>query len=108
MGGDIAAWCALQGMQVGSQDRDAKFIAPAIKRAATLYKRKLKRPRLVTNVMDRLLPDINGYNISKADIIIEAIVENLRSKKACFRTLKLKSKMMPFWQPIPPAYHWSY
>ncbi len=92
MGGDIAAWCALQGMQVGSQDRDAKFIAPAIKRAATLYKRKLKRPRLVTNVMDRLLPDINGYNISKADIIIEAIVENLEIKKGLFQDLETKIK----------------
>ncbi len=38
MGGDIAAWCALRGLTVTLQDREAKFIAPAIKRAANLLK----------------------------------------------------------------------
>ncbi len=92
MGGDIAAWCALQGMQVGLQDREARFIAPAIKRAASLYKRRLKLPRLVTNVMDRLVPDINGYNLKKADAIIEAIVENTEIKKGLFQELQDKVK----------------
>ena len=34
MGGDIAAWCALQGMTVTLQDREPRFITPALKRAA--------------------------------------------------------------------------
>ncbi|NNE38860.1 MAG: crotonase, partial [Gammaproteobacteria bacterium] len=92
MGGDIAAWCALQGMHVGLQDREAKFIAPAIKRAAKLYKRRLKLPRLVTNVMDRLVPDIHGHNLKKADVIIEAIVENVDIKKGLFQELQDKVK----------------
>jgi 3-hydroxyacyl-CoA dehydrogenase / enoyl-CoA hydratase / 3-hydroxybutyryl-CoA epimerase len=92
MGGDIAAWCALQGMQVGLQDREPKFIAPAIQRASKLYKRKLKHPRLVRGVMDRLLPDLNGYNLNKADVVIEAIVENAEIKKELFQDLESKLK----------------
>jgi len=33
MGGDIAAWCILQGMDVSLQDRELKYIEPALKRA---------------------------------------------------------------------------
>ena len=36
MGGDIAAWCALRGMQVSLQDRNAEAIAPAIKTRARI------------------------------------------------------------------------
>ena len=39
MGGDIAAWCAYKGLTVTLQDQDMARIAPAIKRAATLYAR---------------------------------------------------------------------
>ena len=33
MGGDIAAWCAQRGLNVTLQDRELKFIEPAMKRA---------------------------------------------------------------------------
>lgn len=92
MGGDIAAWCALKGMTVTLQDREPKFIAPAIKRAYKLYKEKLKEPHLIQQAMDRLIPDPNGYGIAKADIIIEAIVENLAAKQELFKMLESKAK----------------
>jgi len=92
MGGDIAAWCALQGMRVTLQDREAKFIAPAIKRAYVLFKEKLKEPYLVQKAMDRLLPDIAGLGISRADVIIEAIYENLPAKQALFKSLESQAK----------------
>ncbi len=92
MGGDIAAWCALQGMRVTLQDREAKYIAPAIKRAAILFKEKLKEPHLVQKAMDRLVPDIEGYGISHADIIIEAIYENLAAKQALFKSVEMLAK----------------
>lgn len=92
MGGDIAAWCALRGMRVTLQDRDAKFIAPAIKRAYALFKEKLKEPNLVTQAMDRLIPDVQGLGIPKADIIIEAIYEDLKAKQALFKSIELEAK----------------
>lgn len=92
MGGDIAAWCAMQGLKVTLQDREAKFIAPAIKRAYQLFKEKLKEPHLIQKAMDRLVPDINGYGIPHADIIIEAIFENLSAKQALFKDLETQAK----------------
>lgn len=92
MGGDIAAWCALQGFKVTLQDREPKFIAPAIKRAYELFKDKLKENYLVQRAMDRLLPDVHGYGIPHADVIIEAIFEDLPTKQALFRSLEEKAK----------------
>ncbi len=89
MGGDIAAWCALQGLSVTLQDREAKYIAPAIKRAHSLFKKRLKKPRLVQNAIDRLMPDINGKTgLKRADVVIEAIFENIEAKQNLFRDIE--------------------
>lgn len=92
MGGDIAAWCALQGMRVTLQDQKIEQIAPAIKRAEKLYKKKLKKPLLIRAVMDRLIPDVAGNGIKNADIIIEAIFENLEVKQKVFVDVEKKAK----------------
>lgn len=92
MGGDIAAWCALQGMTVTLQDREMKFIAPAIARAAKLYKKKLKLPRLIQAAMDRLMPDVDGTGVKKADVIIEAIFENKEAKQKLYQELEPQMK----------------
>lgn len=92
MGGDIAAWCALQGLTVTLQDREPKFIAPAILRAHKLFKRKLKKPRLITAAMDRLVPDHKGLGVTRADVIIEAIVENAEAKIGLFKDLEARAK----------------
>lgn len=88
MGGDIAAWCALKGMRVTLQDRSPEFIAPAIKRAYSLFQKKLKVPRLVQAAMDRLIPDIEGKGVVEADIVIEAISENLGIKQAYYQMIE--------------------
>ncbi len=92
MGGDIAAWCALRGLNVTLQDREPKFIAPAIKRAYDLYKKKLKTPRAIQQALDRLMPDPKGLGVAKADVIIEAIFENLNAKQELFKTLEKTAK----------------
>ena len=49
MGGDIAAWCAGQGLRVSLADMKAEPIAGAVKRAAELYGKIIrKRPRCAT------------------------------------------------------------
>lgn len=92
MGGDIAAWCALRGMTVSLQDREPKFIAPVIKRARKLYEKKLRDPRLVQAALDRLMPDVEGSGVARADVVIEAIFEDADAKKALFRTLEPQMK----------------
>ena len=84
MGGDIAAWSALHGVTVTLQDLTPDRIAPAIKRAAELYKRRLKQPHLVQAALDRLIPDVAGAGVAKADLIIEAIVENADVKRKVY------------------------
>lgn len=92
MGGDIAAWCALKGLTVTLQDRNLEAIAPAIARAYKLFKKKLKKTRLVQAAMDRLIPDIHGNGIKRADVIIEAIFENLEAKQTLFKNLEQQAK----------------
>jgi len=88
MGGDIAAWCAFKGMTVTLQDREPKFIAPAIKRAHALFKKRLKVPHLVQAAKDRLIPDHKGLGVKNADVVIEAIIENKEAKKALFNQIE--------------------
>jgi len=88
MGGDIAAWCAFKGMTVTLQDREPKFIAPAIKRAHALFKKRLKVPYLVQAAKDRLIPDQQGLGVKNADVIIEAIIENKQAKQDLFSQIE--------------------
>lgn len=88
MGGDIAAWCALRGMRVTLQDRTPEMIAPAMKRAAKLFREKLKEPSAVQKAWDSLIPDVAGKGVAHADVIIEAIFEDLSAKQALFKQLE--------------------
>ncbi|MGD8631277.1 MAG: enoyl-CoA hydratase-related protein, partial [Gammaproteobacteria bacterium] len=92
MGGDIAAWCALRGFRVTLQDQAPERIAPAIKRAHALFQRKLKLPNRITAAMDRLMPDHKGYGVNKADIVIEAIFEDVDVKRSLYREIEPRMK----------------
>jgi 3-hydroxyacyl-CoA dehydrogenase/enoyl-CoA hydratase/3-hydroxybutyryl-CoA epimerase len=92
MGGDIAAWCALRGLNVTLQDREAKYIGPAIGRAHALFQKKLRKPHLVQAAADRLMADVAGTGVTSADVIIEAIFENTEAKQALYQTLEPRMK----------------
>jgi len=92
MGGDIAAWCALRGFHVTLQDQAPERIAPAIRRAYTLFRRKLKLSNKVTAAMDRLQPDHKGYGVTRADIVIEAIFEDADVKRSLYRDIEPRMK----------------
>jgi 3-hydroxyacyl-CoA dehydrogenase/enoyl-CoA hydratase/3-hydroxybutyryl-CoA epimerase len=92
MGGDIAAWCALQGLSVTVQDREEKFLEPAFRRAETLFRKRLKAPGTAREAETRMTRDIEGSGIATADLIIEAIVEDLEIKRSLFRSIEAKSR----------------
>ncbi|MCA1938312.1 MAG: enoyl-CoA hydratase/isomerase family protein [Dechloromonas sp.] len=92
MGGDIAAWCALRGLTVTLQDQSVERIAPAIKRAHALFKKKLRDPLRARAAFDRLIPDPAGAGAARADVVIEAIFENVEAKHALFRSLEPRLK----------------
>ena len=92
MGGDIAAWCALKGFTVTLQDLDHARIAPSIKRAAEMFKKRLKAAHLIQAAMDRLIPDVTGDGVTHCDLVIEAIVENAEIKKKLYAQIEPKLK----------------
>ena len=92
MGGDIAAWCALRGLTVTLQDQNAERLAPAIGRAAKLFSDRLRDPLRVRDALDRLIPDVAGDGAVHADVIVEAIFENLEAKQKLFIELERKAK----------------
>jgi len=92
MGGDIAAWGALRGLTVTLQDQDISRIAPAMGRAGALFKKRLRDPLLHRAAMDRLIPDTTGEGIQHADVVIEAIFENLQAKHALLQQIEPRLK----------------
>jgi 3-hydroxyacyl-CoA dehydrogenase/enoyl-CoA hydratase/3-hydroxybutyryl-CoA epimerase len=88
MGGDIAAWAAFKGFEVTLQDREMKFIQPALDRARTLYEKKLKSADKVEAAMQRLRADVDGSGVAAADLAIEAIYENAEAKEALYATIE--------------------
>src|SRR5689334_4791100 len=92
MGGDIAAICAMRGLAVTLQDTAPERIAPAVKRAAELFKRRLRDELRVRDALDRLVPDVAGDGARHADVVIEAIFENLDAKRALFARLEAMAK----------------
>ncbi|MEK7737254.1 MAG: 3-hydroxyacyl-CoA dehydrogenase NAD-binding domain-containing protein, partial [Pseudomonadota bacterium] len=92
MGGDIAAWCALRGMTVTLQDQTIERIAPAIARAAKLFEKKLRDQKAARFVLDRIIPDPQGNGVRQADVVIEAIFENLDAKRQLFAAIEAQAK----------------
>jgi 3-hydroxyacyl-CoA dehydrogenase/enoyl-CoA hydratase/3-hydroxybutyryl-CoA epimerase len=93
MGGDIASWCAIQGYNVTVQDQDPAQLAQTFKRAQASFKKKYKRDRrAIVAAGDRLMPDHKGYGVSQADIIIEAIFENVDVKRELYQTIEPRMK----------------
>ncbi len=85
MGGDIAAWCALRGLDVTLQDREEQYVAPALERAERLFEKRIRDAEERSAAKSRLRPDVPGDGVAGADLIIEAIFEDLDAKQALYR-----------------------
>jgi 3-hydroxyacyl-CoA dehydrogenase/enoyl-CoA hydratase/3-hydroxybutyryl-CoA epimerase len=92
MGGDIAAWCALRGLNVTLQDREQKYIDPAMARAQKLFGKRVRDDAKRAATSERLRSDISGDGVADADLIIEAIYENLEAKRELYKALQAKMK----------------
>ncbi|OKO82909.1 fatty-acid oxidation protein subunit alpha [Bradyrhizobium sp. NAS80.1] len=92
MGGDIAAWCAGQGLRVSLADMKAEPIAGAVNRAAELYGKIIRKPTEVRDALDRLIPELDGEGVRNADLIIEAVPEKLELKRKVYAGLEPQMK----------------
>ncbi|HCA90669.1 MAG TPA: crotonase, partial [Alphaproteobacteria bacterium] len=92
MGGDIAAVAAMSGFDVTLQDLSEEAITGAMARARTLYERRLKDPAKVDAVLARLSADPKGDGLATADLMIEAVAENLDIKRRVFADAEVRMK----------------
>jgi 3-hydroxyacyl-CoA dehydrogenase / enoyl-CoA hydratase / 3-hydroxybutyryl-CoA epimerase len=92
MGGDIAAWCAHQGMRVTLADMKPEPIAGAMKRAADLFGKIMRKRTDIRDALDRLMPDMDGEGVRNADLIIEAVPEKLELKQKVYAGLEPRMK----------------
>jgi 3-hydroxyacyl-CoA dehydrogenase/enoyl-CoA hydratase/3-hydroxybutyryl-CoA epimerase len=93
MGGDIAAWCAFKGFDVTLEDREEKYIKPALERARKLYEKKFRGDTMkVEETMRRLQMDVESKGSAKADVVIEAIFENVEAKQELYKRLQSSMK----------------
>ncbi len=88
MGGDIAAWCALQGMKVSLSDVKIEQIAAAVNSVIALGRNRHRSPRAISDALDRLIPDPSAQGLRQADLIIEAVPENIEIKRSLYETVE--------------------
>jgi 3-hydroxyacyl-CoA dehydrogenase/enoyl-CoA hydratase/3-hydroxybutyryl-CoA epimerase len=92
MGGDIAAWCAHQGMHVSLADMKPEPIASAVKRASDLFGKIVRKSTEVRDALDRLVPDMNGEGVRNADLVIEAVPEKFELKRKVYAGIEQRMK----------------
>jgi 3-hydroxyacyl-CoA dehydrogenase/enoyl-CoA hydratase/3-hydroxybutyryl-CoA epimerase len=92
MGGDIAAWAALRGFTVTLQDRASEYLQPALKRAQELFDKRVRDPAKNAAARARLSADVAGEGVPGADVVIEAIFENLEAKRELYAQLEPRMK----------------
>jgi 3-hydroxyacyl-CoA dehydrogenase / enoyl-CoA hydratase / 3-hydroxybutyryl-CoA epimerase len=92
MGADIAGVCVASGMEVTLQDISPEQLDKGIKAQGKLFARKFKTKATRDAAKARLIADPEGKGISRADVIIEAIVERLDIKQKLFADVETKIK----------------
>ncbi|WP_347329769.1 3-hydroxyacyl-CoA dehydrogenase NAD-binding domain-containing protein [Marinimicrobium locisalis] len=92
MGGDIAGWCAIQGLRVTLFDTQPEMIAKAIGKTADLCRKKRFSSADTRAVLDRLIPDFTHQGIGQADLVLEAVPEKLEIKHKVFAEIEPQLK----------------
>ncbi len=92
MGADIAMVCAAEGMEVSLQDVSEDAVNKALERAQPFFKKRLRSSLEASKAKARLIADPAGAHIHRADVVIEAIYENLDAKKKVFAEIEPKLK----------------
>ncbi|MDH5710846.1 MAG: 3-hydroxyacyl-CoA dehydrogenase NAD-binding domain-containing protein [Gammaproteobacteria bacterium] len=93
MGGDIAAWCAIRGYSVTVQDQSPERLAKTAQRAMQSFKKKFKKDRrAIVAANDRLMMDHRGIGVAQADIVIEAIFEDVDVKQELYKGIEPRMK----------------
>ncbi|MDU8927536.1 3-hydroxyacyl-CoA dehydrogenase NAD-binding domain-containing protein [Alisedimentitalea sp. MJ-SS2] len=96
MGAGITVAALNAGLEVTMVERNAEAIANGQKNVEKVYDRDVTKGRKTeaqkTAIMDRYTPSTNYTDLSDADLIIEAVFENMDVKREVFSTLDKVAK----------------
>jgi len=92
MGADIAAWCAFRGLEVTLQDREQRFVDAGMTRANELFEKRVKDAMKRAAVVARLRGDLQGVGVAEADVVLEAIIEDVEAKRALYAWIEPRMK----------------
>ncbi len=92
MGGGIAAWAALKGKTVTLGDISAEALAKAVAQAESICKASHLSGIETRDTLDRIMPDLKGYGIARADLVIEAAPEKPELKEQIYTDLGRRMK----------------
>src|SRR4051812_39654797 len=84
MGGDIAAICAMRGLTVTLQDTAPDRLSPAVKRAADLYRRRLRDERRGGGAAHRPVSQTNGQGARPGPGLIERDFQRFAGQRGAF------------------------
>lgn len=92
MGSDIAIWCAYQGYRVSIFDLSEQMLAKLVKKAFIFFQKKHLPAHKLQQMMDNLIPDPQNQGLTKADVLIEAIIEKVKAKQDLFQQIESQVK----------------
>ncbi len=91
MGAGIALLYAKKGVDTRLKDIKPEFVANGVKTIRKLLKKDIQRKRLTklqaTQAFDRLSPTVDYRGLKHADVVIEAVLEEMDIKRQVFREL---------------------
>lgn len=94
MGGGIAQLVSARDIPVRVKDLNEKALGGALKEAASIYKGALKRRRLkkadVERKMNLISTGVTDQGLGNCDVIIEAVVEDLKIKQKVFHDISTR------------------
>lgn len=69
-----------------------EYVTPALTRAAQFFEKRFSDPAVRQQATERLTADVEGQGVARADVVIEAIFENLEAKRELFARLEPQLK----------------
>lgn len=92
MGGDIAGWCAFQGLEVSLFDMEPDKVAQAVGKLSELCEKKHRSSSETRDILDRLTPDLANQGVGRADLVIEAVPEKVDIKQKVYEDVEPRMK----------------
>jgi 3-hydroxyacyl-CoA dehydrogenase/enoyl-CoA hydratase/3-hydroxybutyryl-CoA epimerase len=92
MGTGIATQCVAKGLMVSLQDTNRVQLAKALQHASDHFRKKFKRSADYRAAMDRFIIDESGMLLAKADVVVEAVFEDIAVKQKMFQWLEAHAR----------------